>query len=96
MHFSQDNDDLPCELCEQLVSHLRDLLIANTTEDEFKLVLEGFCKQTKSFKDECLALVDQYYGEAYNFLVQQLDATVVCSLTGLCPRNNTLQVCTVF
>lgn len=45
-------DDLPCKLCEQLVGHLRDLLVANTTEMEFKLVLLGLCKETKSFADE--------------------------------------------
>lgn len=46
------NDDLPCKLCEQLVGHLRDLLVANTTEAEFKEVLKGLCKQTKSFSTE--------------------------------------------
>lgn len=45
-------DDLPCKLCEQLVGHLRDLLVANTTELEFQRVLEGFCKQTESFADQ--------------------------------------------
>jgi len=45
-------DDLPCELCEQLVTHFRDVLVANTTEAEFEEVLEGLCKQTGSFKDE--------------------------------------------
>lgn len=46
------SDDLPCKLCEQLVSHLRDLLVANTTESEFQMILEGMCKQTKSFASE--------------------------------------------
>jgi saposin len=45
-------DDLPCEFCEQLVIHLRDVLIANTTEEEFEEILKGLCKQTGSFKDE--------------------------------------------
>jgi hypothetical protein len=45
-------EDLPCELCEQLVIHLRDVLVANTTEAEFEEVLKGLCKQTGSFKDE--------------------------------------------
>jgi hypothetical protein len=45
-------DDLPCEFCEQLVIHLRDILVANTTEGEFEEVLKGLCKQTRSFKDE--------------------------------------------
>lgn len=46
------DDDLPCKLCEQLVGHLRDLLVANTTELEFKQVLLGICAETKSFADE--------------------------------------------
>lgn len=45
-------DDLPCKLCEQLVGHLRDLLVANTTEQEFEHVLEGMCKQTESFASQ--------------------------------------------
>jgi saposin len=45
-------DDLPCEFCEQLVIHLRDILVANTTEQEFEEVVKGLCKQTGSFKDE--------------------------------------------
>lgn len=46
------DDDLPCELCEQLVQHLADVLVTNTTEQEFEQVLLGICGQTKSFKDE--------------------------------------------
>jgi hypothetical protein len=45
-------DDLPCEFCEQIVIHLRDVLIANTTEEEFEEILKGLCMQTRSFKDE--------------------------------------------
>lgn len=52
-------DDLPCKLCEQLVGHLKDLLVANTTEIEFKQVLLGLCKQTKSFADEVCSLNKQ-------------------------------------
>ena len=48
------NDELPCMLCKQLVGHLKDLLVANTTETEFKEVLKGLCKQTKSFSTEVL------------------------------------------
>ncbi|XP_056632623.1 prosaposin isoform X1 [Diorhabda sublineata] len=77
-------DDLPCELCEQLVEHLRDLLVANTTEDEFKQVLEGLCKQTKKFSSECVDLVDQYYPEVYSFLVNHLNSTEVCQDIGIC------------
>jgi len=54
-------DDLPCKLCEQLVGHLKDLLVANTTELEFKEVLLGLCKQTKSFADEVCILNEKFY-----------------------------------
>lgn len=45
-------DDIPCEFCEQLIKHLRDVLVANTTEKEFEQVLLGLCGATKSFKKE--------------------------------------------
>lgn len=46
------SDDLTCEFCESMVHHLRDILIANTTEEQFEDVLKGLCKQTKSFSSE--------------------------------------------
>lgn len=84
--FVAVGDDIPCELCEQLVRHLRDLLIANTTETEFKQVLEGLCKQTKGFKDECLSIVDEYYDVIYNTLVKNLNENEACCLMEICPR----------
>ncbi|XP_066593748.1 prosaposin [Prorops nasuta] len=78
-------DDLPCKLCEQLVSHLRDLLVANTTEIEFMHVLEGVCKQTKSFASECKAIVDQYYPQIYAYLTKGLNANAICEMTDICP-----------
>ncbi|XP_011300553.1 proactivator polypeptide [Fopius arisanus] len=79
-------EDLPCKLCEQLVGHLRDLLVANTTELEFQQVLDGLCKQTKSFADECKSLVDQYYSEIYEYLVHRLNSNAICQLGGICPE----------
>ncbi|XP_072743485.1 uncharacterized protein Sap-r [Anoplolepis gracilipes] len=78
-------DDLPCKLCEQLVGHLKDLLVANTTEIEFKQVLLGLCKQTKSFADECKAIVDEYYQQIYEYLTKGLNSNVICQLSGICP-----------
>lgn len=86
----EDGDDMPCELCEQLVKHLRDVLVANTTELEFKQVLEGLCKQTKAFKDECVSVVDQYYPIIYETLVNNLDANGACFMIGVCPKGNNL------
>ncbi|KAI4487508.1 hypothetical protein M0804_005657 [Polistes exclamans] len=79
------NDDLPCKLCEQLVGHLKDLLVANTTEAEFHLVLQGLCKQTKSFATECRAIVDEYYPEIYMYLTNKLNGNAICQMSGICP-----------
>lgn len=84
---ASEKDDLPCELCEQLVTHLREVLVANTTEAEFKQVLEGICKQTKSFREECLSIVDQYYSLIYDTLVNELNPTAACRLIGICPNS---------
>lgn len=78
-------DDLPCKLCEQLVGHLKDLLVANTTELEFKEVLLGLCKQTRSFADECKSIVDEYYAQIYEYLTKGLDSNLVCQISGICP-----------
>ncbi|XP_015439486.1 PREDICTED: prosaposin [Dufourea novaeangliae] len=79
------SDDLPCKLCEQLVGHLRDLLVANTTEVEFRQVLDGFCRQTKSFSSECIAIVDEYYPQIYEYLTKGLNSIAVCQMSGICP-----------
>ncbi|XP_055923775.1 uncharacterized protein LOC129954113 [Eupeodes corollae] len=81
-------DDIPCELCQQLVHHLQEVLTANTTELEFKQVMEGLCKQTKGFKAECLSIVDQYYDQIYHMLVTNLDANGACFLIGVCPKGS--------
>ncbi|XP_076287600.1 prosaposin isoform X2 [Lasioglossum baleicum] len=79
------SDDLPCKLCEQLVQHLRDLLVANTTESEFHQVLDGLCKQTKSFANECTGIVDEYYPVIYEYLTRELNSKYVCQMSGMCP-----------
>ncbi|XP_033329739.2 prosaposin isoform X1 [Megalopta genalis] len=79
------SDDLPCKLCEQLVEHLRDLLVANTTESEFHQVLDGLCQQTKSFAKECTSIVDEYYPEIYEYLTKRINSNSVCEISGICP-----------
>lgn len=48
----EKDNDVTCEFCESLVKHLKDILVANTTEEQFLEVLEGICKQTGAFSDE--------------------------------------------
>ncbi|KAK9506482.1 hypothetical protein O3M35_008415 [Rhynocoris fuscipes] len=81
----EKNDDLPCDLCVQLVKHLRDVLIANTTEEEFKEVVMGLCKMSP-LKDECETIVNDYYPQIYTFLVEELNGTILCAQIGICPK----------
>ncbi|XP_050665111.1 uncharacterized protein LOC126965511 isoform X2 [Leptidea sinapis] len=77
-------DDVPCEFCEQVVNHMRDTLVANTSEVEFHKVLTGLCKHTGNFKSECLQLVEQYHSTVYYYLVSELKADKICRLIGIC------------
>lgn len=89
MHSRNENDDMPCDLCKQLVTHLKEIMVANTTESEFKQVLEGICKQAKSpFNKECLDFVNNYYAEIYNDVTKALDPSLACEMIGICPSKN--------
>jgi len=83
-------DDTTCEFCEQLVQHLKDVLIANTTEKEFEQVLLGICGQTKTYKKECVTLVEDYYPVIYSFFTEELDGKKLCTQIGLCPKTNSV------
>lgn len=50
-------------------------------------MLEGLCKQTRSFKSECLSIVDQYYANIYQSLVSNLIGDRACILIEICPNN---------
>lgn len=76
--------DEPCDFCVAIVKHWKDVLTANTTEIEFKQILEGLCKQSGKYAAECLSLVDQYYLPLYNLIMQELAPKEICSAVGLC------------
>lgn len=88
--LAADNDDLPCDLCKQLVKHLKDVLTTNTTEEEFREILEGICQHSKSFKNECLEIVDENFVKIYKFLTEELSPEDVCREVNLCPRGSML------
>lgn len=59
--MTYSKDDIECEFCEALVKHVREILVSNTTEEEFQQVLQSLCKQTGSFADQVLI----YYNSVY-------------------------------
>lgn len=80
--------DEVCDFCEAIVQHWRDVLTANTTEVEFKQILDGLCRQTGSFSKNCLALVDEYYEPLYNLLVSEIHPKQICESVGLCGESS--------
>lgn len=67
------------------------MLVANTTEAEFKKVLDGLCKQTGTFKNECESLADQYFQQIYETLKNDLDPENACFMIGICPKGLQLE-----
>ncbi|XP_068207263.1 prosaposin [Palaemon carinicauda] len=80
--------DEVCDFCEAIVQHWRDVLTSNTTEEEFKQILDGLCHQTGKFSKNCIALVDEYYFEIYNFLMSEVQPKEICEAVGLCGFNS--------
>lgn len=64
------DDDLTCEFCETLVKHLRDILVANTTEEQFLDVLKGLCQQTRTFSNEVLCTFQLLLNNIFNIVKQ--------------------------
>jgi saposin len=84
---SKVNDELTCEFCYHLVEHVKDLITANTTVEEFKGALLNFCNITGSFSERCTKLVNDYYDMLFNY-IRQIDSKGMCTLMGLCNNDS--------
>lgn len=80
------SDDLPCDFCKQMVLHLKDWLVANTTRGEFRDLITGICKNLKKYRKECLNLAQEYGKPLYQLLVDSTNPDEVCGTIGICPR----------
>ncbi len=69
-----------------------DTWTSNTTEEEFKQVLDALCHKMKTQEkvDRCLHIVDDYYIPWFNYLAHELNPKVVCTMFGLCPGGDGL------
>ncbi|XP_067131550.1 uncharacterized protein Sap-r isoform X2 [Centruroides vittatus] len=77
-------DNMTCEFCEAMVQHLRDLILTNTTKEEFKTALLNLCSLFKNFASECKELVNDYFDMLYDLLDQVLNPQTLCTYLGLC------------
>lgn len=76
--------DPECELCIQLVTRLREVVVANSSRDETKEVLLNICSHLKMYKDECTSYVTNYFDEVYNFIIEEMNPNLLCQVFGLC------------
>lgn len=83
----KDNElsaDIPCEFCKQLVKHLRNMILVNTTEAEFKTVMVGVCGQMRQLKDECVNFVENYSDTIFEALNSSLNPELICTAIDIC------------
>lgn len=85
---NKNEQDVPCDLCKQLVVHLRDIVIANSTEAEFKQVFKGICGEMGPLKDECDNIADNYSDVIFNVISTSLNPELVCGMINICPKGN--------
>lgn len=81
---SANTGDEACDFCIVIAQHWRDVLTSNTTEEQFREILDGICGQTGQFKSECVSLVDNYYSSVYNWLMNSFNPKQVCEAVGIC------------
>ncbi len=83
-----------CEFCEKVIQHWVDVWTANTTENEFKEVLEALCHKLGSGDrvDSCLKVVDEYYLPWFNYLLHNINPEVICNAIGLCGPGEFMKV----
>lgn len=76
-------DDLVCQFCTNVLEHIKEMIIANTTVEEFRTALLNFCTHLGSFSQECTNLVDDYYDMIFD-QIRKMDTKTVCTVIGLC------------
>ena len=88
-YSSTNGEDVQCEFCEKVIQHWVTVWTANTTEQEFKEVLEGLCRHLDKQErvQHCLHIVDDYYLPWFNFLLHEINPHAICQFVGLCGNN---------
>merc|ERR1719356_2263742 len=86
---SSNVEDIECEFCTKVVQHWIDQWKANSTQEEFKEVLDSICKKLGQPDriNRCLHIVDDYYIPFFNYVLNELNAKEACAALGLCKAN---------
>eukprot|EP00092_Neocalanus_flemingeri_P033617 GFUD01036545.1.p1 GENE.GFUD01036545.1~~GFUD01036545.1.p1 ORF type:complete len:893 (-),score=233.50 GFUD01036545.1:245-2923(-) len=89
----KEGEDIQCEFCEKVIKHWLDVYASNASLAEFKAMMDGICeKLDKKNSVHCKHIVDDYYIPAFEFLRNELDPHMLCSVVGLCGNSGFLQI----
>ena len=94
VYNSVNGEDIQCEFCEKVIQHWVDTWTANTTEEEFKTVLESLCKKLDkpSRVSHCLHIVDDWYLPWFNYLLHEIQPKELCGFVGLCKQTDVVHI----
>merc|ERR1712064_112050 len=86
----QAGEDIQCEFCEKVIKHWIDVYASNSSLAEFKALLDGICDRLDTKNSaHCKHIVDDYYIPAFEFIRNELDPHMLCSMVGLCTDSQT-------
>ena len=74
-----------CTVCEYGMAELSNILRENSTETEIKDAVEKMCTYIPgSMVEYCEALMDQYFDQIWQLLLNQVHPSAICHKIGLC------------
>jgi len=86
----QAGEDIQCEFCEKVIKHWIDVYASDSSLAEFKALLDGICDRLDTKNSaHCKHIVDDYYIPAFEFIRNELDPHMLCSMVGLCTDSQT-------
>jgi saposin len=77
--------DIFCDLCEELIDYVRQLLIDGYAKEEIEALVNDLCNSLPSpLSSLCTSIADQYIDQIFDWIDQELDSATICGFIGLC------------
>lgn len=76
--------DVDCTVCKQTVKTVENLFLSQKSKDKLLQKLENVCAEFYSYSDTCLNLLDEYFDQIYDFLLQEVKPDKICQLLKYC------------
>merc|ERR1719354_1357809 len=84
-----------CDVCIFLMNTLDEKLKGDRSKQAIETVLDTVCDDLPhSLSAGCKSIVDKYTDQIVKFLVEELDAQMVCQKIGLCSSRSSLKITT--